>query len=74
MFKALLKIIFQVFCIALVTGFLSMLVVYTDYYSGENSESDLFTFIMLSGLLLSAIIIMIPFFKWLFKSENTKEN
>lgn len=64
------QVIFQVFCVALITGFLGMFVVYTEYYSGENSENDLFMIIMLSGILVSFIIITVPFFKWLFKKKE----
>ena len=64
------QVMFQVFCVALITGFLGMVVVYTEYYSGENSENDLFMIIMLSGVWVSFIIIAVPLFKWLFKKKE----
>ena len=68
--NTLFRMLFQVFCVVLITGFLGMVVVYVEYYSGENSEYDLFTWIMLSGLLVSFFVVTVPFFKWLLKKNK----
>jgi Na+/H+-dicarboxylate symporter len=68
--KNIFKVLFQIFCVALITSFLAMLVVYTEYYSGENLETDWFAIIMLSGFLLSVFVVLFPVVKWLLKYKN----
>ena len=61
--RGFLAVLWRLFCVWLLTGFLGLIVVRNDYYEGSGGAGDQLWLIFLFGAMASLWIILRPVFR-----------